>query len=639
MSPTRIPHAGSAKAPCSHREHERELKPLAFAIVAALGLTASTLVHAAPLIIDAGGVYPAISAPMTVDAFWIGENVSGNLVTIAAPGGAVTVTAGNSTALGVNAGSNGNSLAVNGTMSVTDGTLVGYRGATNVMTVAGTVVTGEMKVGVLGSATSNTLTVNAGGSLTNSGVGELGATAGADGNAVTVTGAGATWQSTGTLSVGSVSRSNSLTVANGGSVTHVADALIGGADGADGNTLTVTGALSSLKTTNGTLYIGRGGANNGALVNLGGTLQSRNVRIGGGTGRSGTPTGNHAVVDGSGSTWSVLGTLRVGSGGSPGVADTGSALTVSGGGILTVAGNSFLGYDATSTANTLTVEGAGSSAALSALIIGKAAGSTGNRVIVADTAALDAASIDIGESSGLEIGAGGLPGVVSVGSGNIAGAGAGAYVRFDHSATNYTFGVNLTGTVRVAQVGPGLTTLTGTNTYTGATDVSAGVLNFGIGSPSTLASANVSGSGTLAVQSGVLLSMNGNYAQTGQGHLRTYITGPSTYGRLFVGGTASLASGSSIDVTSSICPTLAVGQVFPSVVASTNTVSLGALRVDDNCADYDFEARLNNAGNGVDLVVIAAPTTAIPTLSQWGLILLSSMLGLAAFRRLRVRRA
>src|SRR6266853_1122300 len=172
-----------------------------------------------------------------------------------------------------------------------------------------------------------------------------------DNNTITVTGSNAVLQNvnpasavTGPdLTIGNYGSGNQLIISAGGKVTVSVqansgpdDVVVGYQSGSNNNKITVTGTGSQLSTTGSTLYIGLNSNNNELDILSGGLVSSKNVRIGGGTGGSPSATNNSVLVDGTGSTWNISGTLRVGSNG------TNSALTISDGGQVQVTGNSFL---------------------------------------------------------------------------------------------------------------------------------------------------------------------------------------------------------------------------------------------------------------------------------------------------------
>jgi T5SS/PEP-CTERM-associated repeat protein/autotransporter-associated beta strand protein len=607
----------------------------------------------------------AITTVLTADdSLLVGVNNPGVSLTIGA-GGSVTVNpGGNSATLGVSATSDENSLNVTGSsaiLSVAETLNVGYAGAKNTLTVGpgGSVSALDIWIGGLAgskdnavtvtgtgtlSATSylilgygdgtNSLNVQSGGHVTNTVDAVIGWVAGATDNLATVTGTGSLWTNSRMFYMGYASSGNQLTISNGGKVAvnvNNQDALIGATPGADNNKIEVTGAVSELSNLNGTLYVGRSGNSNSLQIKSGGLVTSKNVRIGGGTGATGSPSGNGAIVDGAGSIWNIAGTLRVGAG----VAGTNSGLDITNAGVVNVTGNSFVGYDATSDENHVLISGAGSQLNANALTIGYAAGSINNVMTLSNGGALSASVITIGESSGLVIGAGGASGAISTPI-TITSAMTAPFVKFNHTNSNYTFASSLAGTLEVIHDGSGTTNLTGTNTYTGATTINAGVLN--INSISATSAITVNSGGTLGVAAGNTGTDIGIYTQDAAGTFRTYITNNTTFGILNVLGTVGMASNARIDVQVNNCGNVTPGTTFAGIISSTNTISVNSFIVTDNCAGLVFTASLSGNSQAVNLVANIAPAVSIPSLSEWGMFFLSSLLAFGAVISLRRQR-
>ena len=193
-----------------------------------------------------------------------------------------------------------------GTLWNTNGTLANGTGSTGTATITGGtsfwINTGSLTVGRGGVGT---LTVSAGGSVSSID-GVIGQSADAAGSSATVTGAGSTWNASGTLFVGNFGASE-LNVLSGGAVTSAA-AVIGRHST---STATVSGVGSSWDT--GALSVGGdisdpGVAGNGTLtVSAGGSVTSSSAALGLNSTDSGT-----ATIGGSGSIWDVNGTLSVG---------------------------------------------------------------------------------------------------------------------------------------------------------------------------------------------------------------------------------------------------------------------------------------------------------------------------------------
>lgn len=478
------------------------------------------------------GVYKLLVGDLTLaDNFYADSNSA--KLTMDSGG---TLTTPNAT-VGISVGAQSNQMVVNGTgsgFSVTNRLNVGWDGQQNNLTVqgGGTVTTGTTVVGVLSTSTNNSATITGAGSTfsantqllvgdagTNNAFSLLGgATANilrailgnivdANGNSLTVSGAGSAVSmpdsATAGLIVGNNGSNNSMTVAAGGTFTMLGstrDAQIGAVAGANGNSLTVTGAGSQFTNAAAT-YVGDGGSNNLLDIQNGGKINSNNVRIGGATGSS----GNIATVTGTGSEWVVNNTMRVGSSG------TANQLNITAGGKVSMLNNDlFVGYKAGSADNVVTISGAGSELAMGAgtnVVIEFENGlvgtpsTTGNKVVVKDGGLLNGSSVKLGPYATLQFGAGGAPGSIKSGSTVDAPSGGGT-VRFDHTSAGFTYADALTGSLRLQQAGTGTTILTGAKTYTGATEVSAGELrvNGSTSSSSAVtvsAGAKLSGTGTV----------------------------------------------------------------------------------------------------------------------------------------------
>jgi autotransporter-associated beta strand protein/T5SS/PEP-CTERM-associated repeat protein len=441
-----------------------------------------------------GGSMQVTGAITSTDQLYVGYSNSGVSLTISG-GGTVTDVSGT---IGVSAGSANNVATVTspGSMWTSTGDLnVGFDGDHNTLSIenGGAVQADFTKIGGSTTATDNALNITGtGSSLTNTndllvGYGGamnslsildggqatnlnafIGYLATADDNSVLVAGPGSVWTNTGTFYLGESGSGNTLTVAGGGKVTvngAVQDALIGFSVGSDGNSMIVTGFGSEF-ANDSTFYVGKGGATNDLQVLLGGLVTSKNVRIGGDAGSD----GNIATVDGSGSKWNISGTLRVGSGGAN------NQLQISNGGVVTVTGNSFLGYMATSDGNIVLVDGTGSSLNAQALTIGRLG--RGNFVEVGNDGNVTAASITLAEMAGsvgvLQIGLNGAPGTVTTPT--ITGGLGTALVCFAHDATSYSFAPALNGNLIVLHSGTGNTSLTAASNYTGWTILANGGL-------------------------------------------------------------------------------------------------------------------------------------------------------------------
>lgn len=617
-------------------------------LAAATALFASASADAVNLIFDSSPA-PIGTAQVADTSFWVGVNLPGVIASIVGPGGGVTVNAGgNSAALGINAGSTGNSLTVTGAgaaLTVAESIYVGNGGASNALAIeSGAVAScGSFYMGALATSNGNTFDLRTQATLTTSGDVGFGLVGGAATNVATVAGTGTTWTVNGNAYIGNASVGNTLTISGGGKVlANTLDVLIGATPGADSNRVTVTGGGSELSNLSAlplhTLYVGRSGNSNTLEILAGGKVTSGNVRIGGGSGATGSPFGNGATVDGGGSTWTIAGTLRVGAG----VAGTNSRLDVTGGGVVTVTGNSFVGYDAVNDDNSVLVSGSGSQLNVQALTIGRVSGAANNFVTLANGGTLSAASITLGAAGGtgvggLVIGAGGAAGSIAPAT-TISGVGTDPIVRFNHTDALHSFASSLTGTLAVVHDGTGATDLAGaTKSYTGATTVNAGELR--IGGVGATGAVVVNAGATLGLPAGAPAATSGGYVQAAGATLRVYVADAGTYGTLAVAGNASLPAAAAIGVSVADCGAIAPGSVIAGVVTSANPIVASGFTVTDNCAKLAFIAVVRANGQAIDLIVVNDASVPIPTITDFSRALLALALALAALAAIHRRSA
>ena len=303
---------------------------------------------------------------------------------------------------------------------------------------------------------------------------------------------GATVNATSQVVVGYGGTSNTMQILGGSKVTASGpnNLEVGKDAGADGNSLIVSGLGSELTATDGFL-LGRAGAGNSLVVDDGAKLVTGQARIG----NDASSDGNTAIVDGGGvggASWTVNGTLRVGSQGDN------NTLNITNGGVVTATQNIWVGYTDTSNSNNLiTVSGLNSRLETAAdLIIGPNAGAS-NRVVVADGGGVVADTIEMPNGT-LQIGNGGNAGLVQAAL--IYSTNGGGLVQFTHTNLSYNFDVPMAGTLSVLHNAAGKTVLSASNTYNGTTTVSAGdlVVDGSIANSATtaLGGGTIYGSGT-----------------------------------------------------------------------------------------------------------------------------------------------
>ncbi len=462
-----------------------------------------------------------------------------------------TTLAGVNNFIGTTVGSTG-SVIVTGADARWTGTAdlnVGFEGGSTSLSVenGGVVSANYTKIGGYVSSTSNTVTVTGAGSQLNNTTDLLvgyggngnsltlsngGTATNANGfigfrfdensssnnNTVTVTGAGSLWTNTGVLYVGEYGTGNSLALADGGQVnvtTSGKDVVVGDKVGSTGNSVTITGAHSTLSNS-GTFYLGKSGGSNNLSVLASGTMLTANVRIGG----DATSNNNTATVNGAQSVWNASGSqFRIGSGGSS------NTLNITGGGVVNVTtGLTLISRDVGSNNNTVKISGTDSRLTTVNLTIGRSG--TGNTLIVSDGGALTLTSLapppppqeetpsapppplpstniliaeNVGSSGTLQIGEGAAAGTVNATT--ITGGGGTAVVKFNHSDSAYAFNPKITGSASVQQNGSGATRLSAASDYTGTTDVNAGAL---------VVNGSLSGGSTFTVASGAMVAGTGS---------------------------------------------------------------------------------------------------------------------------------
>src|SRR6516162_8450598 len=285
----------------------------------------------------------------------------------------------------------------------------------------------------------------------------------------------------GSLTVGhsTIVEGGTLTVTNGGTLTTPNFGVAGSA--------VITGAGSSVTVTGQTIIGNFAPAS--LTISNGGVLNSQDgADIATGLPFLGTPT---ATVTGPGSTWNVGGSfgLSVGDGSvGPG------ALTIANGGGVNSTGPTIIG-DASNGSSQVIVTGAGSVLnAFNSLAIG--ASNCGCNVIgtltIADGGVVNSpGATSIGAGSTLNLGTGGLAGAIVTPA-----------IANNRSDT-FAFGGVISGTGTFAQIGPGTTTLTAANTYSGGTAINGGVL--AVATDANLGAA----SGGLAFGGGTLQFLSG----------------------------------------------------------------------------------------------------------------------------------
>ena len=518
----------------------------------------------------------------------VGENGSANYLDVSGGGGVNSSAAG---VIGLNAGANGNYVAVTGfTTHWSNGTslTIGQSGSSNSLAIQeGGLVTVGGAGGALGynagssgnsllvdgagsslanssdfvvgfSGSGNTAVVSGGGILTNgqhSYGGVIGLNSGASNNSVLVTGSGSAWHNGGDLLVGWGDSGNTLTVSNGGAVTSSQDnygGAIGFQAGSTGNNIAVTGTGSSW-INSGDLLVGVSGSGNSMVIANGGSVANGQVNYGGVLGFNAASSNNSVLVTGTGSSWSNSGDLLVG------VSGSGNSMVITNGGTVAngqVNYGGVIGWGASSSNNSVLVTGAGSTWSNSgALTIGSSGSGT---LTIANGGSVSASSITIAS----QVGSTGTLNFGSLGGSDTAGSLIGPGISFGSGSGTINFnqvdsliGSGFSGNGSLNQLGSGTTILTGTNTYGGTTTINGGTLV--VQGQSSLGTSSVTLNGGTLMASGVFtefpLALNGgtmNLAGSGSSWntgANTLIVGNNSPGvSLVVSSGASLTSGSGI---------------------------------------------------------------------------------------------
>jgi T5SS/PEP-CTERM-associated repeat protein len=243
-----------------------------------------------------------------------------------------------------------------------------------------------------GNSASNALIVSDGGEV-NDAIGYIGNAVTSTDNSALVTGDGSVWNNTLELSVGYQGATNSLTVADGGSVT-TPNAYIG--NNSDGNAVIVTGINSLLDAA--ALNVGYQGDDNRLLVTDGGRVESDTGIIGYWI----SSDGNIAIVQSNG-IWNSSTELNIGEYGS------GNRLAVGAGGLASSPVVN-VGVQSIASKNSVTVTGDGAWLDAPELYIGGSAagaGGIGNLVEVENGGTVYTESLNIYSNNAFDLNDGG----------------------------------------------------------------------------------------------------------------------------------------------------------------------------------------------------------------------------------------
>ncbi len=434
-----------------------------------------------------------------------------------------------------------------GTNTYTGQTLV--RGGTLEVVTGGSISNNsEIKVGDA-SGNKGILTLS-GGSITSGGAN----VANSAGSSGTVNISAGSWGNTGEFYLGN-NGSGVLNLSGSGSISATGGYYVGSSAGSSG-VANVSGGTMSV----GALFVGRGGT--GVLNLSGGSVTGNEANTGTSFGSSGT-----ANVSGGSWTSSVF---------HLGAAGTG-LLNLTGGSITSTAG-AYFAYSPGGSGTANVSGGAWTTSSGTEFQVG--------RFGKGEINLSDSGIINVGGTSGtgtvslamyaseaigtLNIG-GAMVGAAAAGTLNAASVNGGsgtATVNFNQNNATYTFAPTITGTTKVNQNSSGTTILNGTNTYTGATTISAGTLK--VGAAGKLGNGNYTGAitndGALQYSSSSAQKLSGTI--TGSGTL-IKDTSSST---LTVSGSNSYSGGTTVSAG-----TLNVTNTSGSATGSGNvTVDAGA---------------------------------------------------------------
>lgn len=398
---------------------------------------------------------------------------------------------------------------------------------------------------------------------------------------------GSPWDFTGSLAVG-YSSSGTLTITEGGTVSTPNNVTIGRFDDVQG-TVTVDGAGSKL-TMGADLIVGYDG--HGKLViSNGGAVSNTLAKIYGGMDGSGTGA---VTVTGADSTWTNSRTLAIAF-----FANSDGTLTISEGGTVTSVGRSYVGNRGTGTA---TVTGAGSKWTNTGEI---RMGHTGTSTLtIADGGEVSASNLVFGGFSASTLNIGAASGDAAVAAGTLSAATV-AFGRsrqkivFNHTDTDYTFATAISGAGSVEFLS-GTTKLTGANTYTGGTTISAGTLQIGDGGTTGSLSGDVTNNSAMIFSRTDALNYGGDISGTGS------LTKSGT-GTLTLTGANSFSGGTTISAG-----TLQIGDGGTSGSLSGDVVNNGAMifnRSDALTYDGDISGTGALTKSGAETLILTGANT------------------------------
>uniref|UniRef100_UPI004039ABA0 autotransporter outer membrane beta-barrel domain-containing protein n=1 Tax=Variovorax sp. BK018 TaxID=3450241 RepID=UPI004039ABA0 len=443
---------------------------------------------------------------------------------------------------------------------------------------------------------SSKVTVNAGTFITT-----IGSAAGATLDLQT----GATYQATAAIQVGSAANATGTVVAQGSGTTLSVANLNTGAGSATINVgMGAQVSAGNLNTGTGQTAINVTG---GGKITLG-----TNANLGGG---NGLPNGGitDVVVSGTGSAlqftgasgyYHHAGTLEVSAGGFVGAntvqvgfrAGDVFTATVTGPGSVFGSVNNNLSFGGAGTATVTVADGARLTS-----------GASGTNTLFLANSATGVATLNIGAPVGSAPVA---PGVVT--ANDITSSNGKSTINFNHNAGNYEFAVPVGGNVVVNQIGSGTTALTGANSYSGGTTITAGTLQLGNGGTTGSITGNVVNNATLAINHSNAFGFAGNISgggvvrQLGTG--TTTLTGTNTYtggtvvqaGRLLAGSAGAFVQNTTYTVNGGTLDLGSWDLSASSLSGTGGTVALNAQTLTvDQAGDSTYAGAVTGTGGVV----------------------------------------